>query len=135
MSIGDIAAVYCEQAYVMRYLRMLSNSLVAGALATAYVVVLVLQLNPSLPLSAVRLRVVRCAHRRDRGGLGRRAVDAARTRSPAAARSAPDRHGGHRQCGRAIRARDDRRHRRRLATVRHKCNDRRAAAELRADSR
>ena len=39
----------------MRYLRMLSNSLVAGALATAYVVVLVLQLNPSLPLSAVRL--------------------------------------------------------------------------------
>ncbi|PYR55007.1 MAG: hypothetical protein DMF85_20720, partial [Acidobacteria bacterium] len=34
---------------------MLSNSLVAGALATAYVVVLVLQLNPSLPLSAVRL--------------------------------------------------------------------------------
>ena len=54
-SIGDIAAVYCEQAHVMRYLRMLSNSLVAGALATAYVVVLVLQLNPSLPLSAVRL--------------------------------------------------------------------------------
>src|SRR5881397_919255 len=39
----------------MRYLRMLSNSLVAGALATGYVVVLVLQLNPSLPLSPMRL--------------------------------------------------------------------------------
>ena len=34
---------------------MLSNSLVAGMLATGYVVVLVLQLNPSLPLSPVRL--------------------------------------------------------------------------------
>src|SRR2546425_8902993 len=39
----------------MRYLRMLSNSLAAAALANAYVVVLVLQLNPSLPLSAMRL--------------------------------------------------------------------------------
>ena len=34
----------------MRYLRMLSNSLVAGAMAAAYLVVLVLQLNPALPL-------------------------------------------------------------------------------------
>ena len=34
---------------------MLSNSLVAGMLAAGYVVVLVLQLNPSLPLSPVRL--------------------------------------------------------------------------------
>jgi hypothetical protein len=39
----------------MRYLRMLSNSLLAGVLATGYVVVLVLQLNPSLPLSPARL--------------------------------------------------------------------------------
>src|SRR5204862_7518637 len=57
-SIGGIASVYggeTVRADVMRYLRMLSNSLVAGALATAYVVVLVLQLNPSLPLSVVRL--------------------------------------------------------------------------------
>ncbi len=35
----------------MRYLRMLSNSLVAGALTAAYVLVLVLQLNPTLSLS------------------------------------------------------------------------------------
>ncbi len=34
----------------MRYLRMLSNSLVAGSMAAAYLVVLVLQLNPALPL-------------------------------------------------------------------------------------
>lgn len=34
---------------------MLSNSLVAGVLATCYVVVLVLQLNPALPLSPTRL--------------------------------------------------------------------------------
>src|SRR5262245_21956626 len=34
---------------------MLSNSLVAGALAAAYVLVLVLQLNPGLPLSPRRL--------------------------------------------------------------------------------
>src|SRR5258708_5179453 len=32
----------------MRYLRMLSNSLVAGALATSYELTLVLQLNPTL---------------------------------------------------------------------------------------
>jgi hypothetical protein len=35
----------------VRYLRMLSNSLVAGGLASAYVLVLVLQLNPTLPLA------------------------------------------------------------------------------------
>jgi predicted AlkP superfamily phosphohydrolase/phosphomutase len=34
---------------------MLSNSLVAGALAACYVLVLVLQLNPTLPLNPVRL--------------------------------------------------------------------------------
>src|SRR5437762_14203049 len=34
----------------MRYLRMLSNSLVAGAMAASYLVVLFLQLNPALPL-------------------------------------------------------------------------------------
>ncbi|MEQ1870554.1 MAG: alkaline phosphatase family protein [Vicinamibacterales bacterium] len=33
----------------MRYLRMLTNALVAGALSAAYVIVLVLLLNPSLP--------------------------------------------------------------------------------------
>ena len=31
----------------MRYLRMLSNAIVAGALATCYVLILVLQLNPA----------------------------------------------------------------------------------------
>src|SRR5262245_29722426 len=35
----------------MRYLRMLSNSVIAAALASAYVVALVLALNPSVPLS------------------------------------------------------------------------------------
>ena len=34
----------------MRYLRMLSNSLVAGSMAAACLVVLFLQLNPALPL-------------------------------------------------------------------------------------
>ncbi|MES1255844.1 MAG: alkaline phosphatase family protein [Acidobacteriota bacterium] len=33
----------------MRYLRMLSNSVAAGCLATAYVLVVVLQLNPAIP--------------------------------------------------------------------------------------
>jgi hypothetical protein len=36
----------------MRYLRMLTNSIVAGALGAAYVTVLVLQLNPQVPLLA-----------------------------------------------------------------------------------
>src|SRR5262249_24586128 len=35
----------------MRYLRMLTNSAAAAALATAYVLALVLPLNPSLPLA------------------------------------------------------------------------------------
>src|SRR5438445_9736843 len=39
----------------MRYLRMLSNSIAAGCLATAYVLILVLQLNPALPLDPPRL--------------------------------------------------------------------------------
>ena len=39
----------------MRYLRMLSNSVAAAVLATAYVLTLVLQLNPTLPLNPVRL--------------------------------------------------------------------------------
>lgn len=34
----------------MRYLRMLSNSLAAGTLATGYIVVLVLEVNPTVPL-------------------------------------------------------------------------------------
>jgi len=38
----------------MRYLRMLSNSMAAAALATAYVVALVLHLNPNLPLHPSR---------------------------------------------------------------------------------
>lgn len=36
----------------MRYLRMLTNSIVGGALGAAYVTVLVLQLNPQVPLLA-----------------------------------------------------------------------------------
>jgi hypothetical protein len=39
----------------MRYLRMLSNSLVAAALAACYVLALMLQLNPTLPLHPLRL--------------------------------------------------------------------------------
>ncbi|HEY2907732.1 MAG TPA: hypothetical protein VGJ29_17650, partial [Vicinamibacterales bacterium] len=39
----------------MRYLRMLSNSLAAALLASAYVVIVFLQLNPSLPLAPARL--------------------------------------------------------------------------------
>jgi predicted AlkP superfamily phosphohydrolase/phosphomutase len=39
----------------MRYLRMLSNSLAAAALADAYVIALVLHLNPDLPLHPGRL--------------------------------------------------------------------------------
>jgi predicted AlkP superfamily phosphohydrolase/phosphomutase len=39
----------------MRYLRMLSNSIAAAALATSYVIALVLHLNPNLPLHPVRL--------------------------------------------------------------------------------
>ena len=39
----------------MRYLRMLSNSVAAAVLATAYVLTLVLQLNPTLPLHPARL--------------------------------------------------------------------------------
>lgn len=39
----------------MRYLRMLSNSIAAGSLATAYVLTLVMQLNPALPLDPARL--------------------------------------------------------------------------------
>ena len=35
----------------MRYLRMLSNSVIAAALASAYVIALVLALNPSVPLA------------------------------------------------------------------------------------
>ena len=39
----------------MRYLRMLSNSMAAAALATSYVLALVLHLNPNLPLHPARL--------------------------------------------------------------------------------
>ena len=34
----------------MRFLRMLTNSLLAGALGAAYLTILVLQLNPEVPL-------------------------------------------------------------------------------------
>jgi predicted AlkP superfamily phosphohydrolase/phosphomutase len=40
----------------MRYLRMLSNSLIAAALATAYVLVLILELNPTFSLGLPTLR-------------------------------------------------------------------------------
>src|SRR5438477_12673227 len=50
MSAG-IRAVYCTPS--VRYLRMLTNSFVAGSLAASYVVVLFLQLNPALPLHPV----------------------------------------------------------------------------------
>src|SRR5438477_13144329 len=36
----------------MQYVRMLTNSIVAGALVGAYVAVLILQLNPALPLNS-----------------------------------------------------------------------------------
>ena len=39
----------------MRYLRMLSNSVAAACVATAYVLALVLHLNPMLPVHPVRL--------------------------------------------------------------------------------
>src|SRR2546428_7820879 len=39
----------------MRYLRMLSNSVVAGVLASCYVLVLILQLNPRLPINPRQL--------------------------------------------------------------------------------
>src|SRR4029079_857197 len=39
----------------MRYLRMLSNSVVAATLGASYVMVLVLQLNPTLALHALQL--------------------------------------------------------------------------------
>src|SRR5207237_1412294 len=39
----------------VRYLRMLSNSVAAACVATAYVLTLVLHLNPILPLHPVRL--------------------------------------------------------------------------------
>jgi predicted AlkP superfamily phosphohydrolase/phosphomutase len=37
---------------VMRFLRMLSNSLLAGALGAAYLTILLLQLNPQIPLAS-----------------------------------------------------------------------------------
>jgi predicted AlkP superfamily phosphohydrolase/phosphomutase len=40
---------------IVRYLRMLSNSMAAAALATSYVIALVLHLNPSLPINPARL--------------------------------------------------------------------------------
>jgi hypothetical protein len=36
----------------MRFLRMLTNSLLAGALGAAYLTVLVLHLNPHVPLAS-----------------------------------------------------------------------------------
>ena len=39
---------------VMRFLRMLTNSLLAGALGAAFLTIIVLQLNPSVPLLSAR---------------------------------------------------------------------------------
>ncbi|MBA3949895.1 MAG: hypothetical protein H0X44_08125, partial [Acidobacteria bacterium] len=39
----------------MRYIRMLTNATVAGALAATYLTVLLLQLNPGLPLASAEL--------------------------------------------------------------------------------
>jgi predicted AlkP superfamily phosphohydrolase/phosphomutase len=53
-----IAAVYCTEfgcLLVMRYLRMLTNSLLAALLAAGFVLTLVLQLNPTLPLHPLRV--------------------------------------------------------------------------------
>src|SRR5262245_48542014 len=50
---ASITAVYCTPS--VRYLRMLTNSFVAGALAASYVVVLILQLNPALSLNPVAI--------------------------------------------------------------------------------
>src|SRR5215203_4592262 len=36
----------------MRYLRMLTNSMIAGALGAAYLAIVVLQLNPDVPLAS-----------------------------------------------------------------------------------
>ena len=36
----------------MRYLRLLSNAIVAGLLGAAYLAVLVLQLNPQVPIAS-----------------------------------------------------------------------------------
>src|SRR5262245_23955540 len=47
-----IGAVYCT---LVSYLRMLSNALFAGALTAAYVLILILQLNPTLSLNPVSL--------------------------------------------------------------------------------
>jgi hypothetical protein len=51
MSTG-IAAVY---SWHVRYLRMLSNSVAAAMLATCYVLIVLLHLNPRLPLAPARL--------------------------------------------------------------------------------
>ena len=40
---------------VVRYLRMLSNSIAGAVLVAAYLLVLMLQLNPALPLASSRL--------------------------------------------------------------------------------
>src|SRR4029450_5390402 len=53
-----IAAVDCTEFgcfLVMRYLRMLTNSLLAALLAAGFVLTLVLQLNPTLPLHPLRV--------------------------------------------------------------------------------
>jgi predicted AlkP superfamily phosphohydrolase/phosphomutase len=47
-----IGAVYCT---AVRYLRMLSNAVIAGSLAACYIVILVLYLNPRLPLNPAAL--------------------------------------------------------------------------------
>src|SRR5688500_18245937 len=39
----------------MRYLRMLTNAMAAGALAATYITVLLLQLNPRLPIASPEL--------------------------------------------------------------------------------
>src|SRR5438094_10299836 len=47
MSTGICRSIHLA---LMRFLRMLTNSLLAGALGAAYLTILVLQLNPQVPL-------------------------------------------------------------------------------------
>ena len=70
----------------MRFLRMLTNSLLAGALGAAYLTILVLQLNPQVPLVSIDGRAVVRDARRVLRHPSRRALlrhdGAARIRQP-----------------------------------------------------
>src|SRR3954471_4280130 len=49
MSTGILRSIHLPQ---MRFLRLLTNSLLGGALGAAYLTILVLQLNPHVPLAS-----------------------------------------------------------------------------------